>query len=278
MATANARTTSGEERRSNGTHPRGELSGNRPPYQAITVTRSYEGVVRQIAASIRNGQPGSGERLPTERELSTAFGVSRGVIREAIKVLGALGLVEARQGSGIYVLNSIPTVTRAFTLSVSPDAESVERLFEFRRTLEADAARFAALRRSDAELATIEAAADATAGALEMESWSEFSVADNTLHAAIARASGNPFFEVAVATARQMQLDVVPLIGDRVGSMRSAVAHHCTIVQAIAARDPDAAAGAMAEHIVYTARAVVMENSPVSPSPVKPRMTSEEPA
>ncbi len=76
--------------------------------------------MRQIAASIRNGQIGNGGRLPTERELSAAFRVSRGVIREAIKVLGALGLVEARQGSGIYVLNTVPTVTRAFTLSVSP--------------------------------------------------------------------------------------------------------------------------------------------------------------
>jgi DNA-binding FadR family transcriptional regulator len=267
MSMANASTTSGEERRSNGTLPGEGLSGQ-PPYQAITVTRSYEGVVRQIAASIRNGQPGSGERLPTERELSTAFGVSRGVIREAVKVLGALGLVEARQGSGIYVLNSIPTVTRAFTLSVSPDAESIEQLFEFRRTLEADAARFAALRRSDAELETMRAAAEATARALETEGWSDFGVADNAFHAAIARASGNPFFEVAVATARQMQQDVVPLIGDRSGSMRSAVVHHWAIFEAIAARDPDAAAGAMAEHIIYTANAVVSENMSVAMSTV----------
>jgi DNA-binding FadR family transcriptional regulator len=267
MSTANARTTSGEVGRPNGAHPGDDLTGSRPPYQAIVITRSYEGVVRQIAASIRSGRLSSGERLPTERELGVAFGVSRGVIREAIKVLGALGLVEARQGSGIYVLNTVPTVTRAFTLSVSPDAESIERLFEFRRTLEVDAAGFAALRRSDEGLAAIEASAEATAHALETDNWSEFGVADNAFHGAVARASGNPFFEVAVATARQMQQDVVPLIGDRAGSMRSAVAHHRAIVEAIAARDSDAAARAMADHIVYTARAVVMENIS-APAPV----------
>jgi GntR family transcriptional regulator, transcriptional repressor for pyruvate dehydrogenase complex len=233
-------------------------------------------VVRQIAASIRNGQIGSGGRLPTERELSAAFGVSRGVIREAIKVLGALGLVEARQGSGIYVLNTIPTVTRAFTLSVSPDAESVERLFEFRRTLEADAAGYAALRRTDEDATAIEAAAEATALALETASWSDFGVADNAFHAAIARASGNPFFEVAVATARQMQQDVVPLIGDRAGSMRQAVAHHHAIARAISTGDAGEAARAMTEHIGYTANAVVMENIPRStPVSATPHVNGE---
>ena len=209
------------------------------------------------------GRSSSGERLPTERELSSTFGVSRGVIREAIKVLGALGLVEARQGSGIYVRNNVPTVTRAFTLSVSPDAESIERLFEFRRTLEVETARLAALRRSDDELAAIAAAAEATARALDSGDWGEFGVADNAFHAAVARASGNPYLEVAVATAREMQQDVVSLISDRAGSVTSAVVHHHAIVEAISTRQPDAAGRAMADHIVYTEHAVT-QNIPSS--------------
>ncbi len=242
--------------------PGGSPGGGRP-YHAITVTRSYEGVVRQIAASIQMGQIGQGERLPTERELSIAFEVSRGVIREAIKVLGALGLVEARQGSGIYVLNTVPTVTRAFSLSVSPDTESVERLFEFRRTLEVESAALAAVRRSERQLADIVAASDATIRAVEASELDAFGTYDNAFHAAIARASGNPYFEVAVATARQMQQDVVPLISDRIGSVRSAIQHHQAIAEAIAARDPDAAAREMAEHIRYTANAVT-ERFPVT--------------
>jgi len=226
------------------------------PYHAITVTRSYEGVVRQIAASIRNGEIGGGERLPTERELSAAFGVSRGVVREAIKVLGALGMVEARQGSGIFVLNTVPTITRAFTLSVSPDRESVERLFEFRRTLEVESAALAALRRTDAELAAIVAASEASARAVESDDLETFGVHDNAFHAAIARASGNSYFEVAVATARQMQVEVVPLISDWAGSFPAATVHHRAIAEAIGARDPDAAAHAMADHILGTAQAV----------------------
>jgi DNA-binding FadR family transcriptional regulator len=251
----NASTASGTVRREAPESPPRE-PGSRSSYQAITVTRSYEGVVHQIAASIRDGRIGSGDRLPTERELSSAFGVSRGVVREAVKVLGALGLVEARQGSGIYVLNDIPTVTRAFTLSVSPDTESVERLFEFRRTLEVEAAALAAMRRTGAQLEEILAASEATARAVELGDLDAFVVFDNVFHGAVARASGNPYFEVAVATARQMQQDVVPFISDRIGSVRSAILHHRAISEAIGTRDPEAAARAMAEHIVYTAGAV----------------------
>jgi GntR family transcriptional repressor for pyruvate dehydrogenase complex len=256
MSMTNTSSAFGSVRRSEAAHPGDDAASGRSPYQAITVTRSYEGVVRQIAESIRAGQISSGERLPTERELSFAFGVSRGVVREAIKVLGALGLVEARQGSGIYVRNNIPTVTRAFTLSVSPDAESIERLFEFRRTLEVETARLAALRCSNDEIAAIAAAADATARALDSGDWGEFGLADNAFHAAVARASGNPYLEVAVATAREMQRGVVSLISDRAGSVTSAVAHHHAIVEAISARQPDAAGRAMADHIAYTANAV----------------------
>jgi DNA-binding FadR family transcriptional regulator len=264
MAMASAGTTFGAGRQSDVAHPRDDVAPGKSSYQTITVTRSYEGVVRQIAESIRTRQLSRGERLPTERELSSTFGVSRGVIREAIKVLGALGLVEARQGSGIYVRTNVPTITRAFTLSVSPDAESIERLFEFRRTLEVETARLAALRRSDGELAAIAAAADATARALESGDWDAFGVADNAFHAAVARASGNPYLEIAVATAREMQQGVIALISDRTGSVTSAVVHHHAIVEAIATRQPDAAAQAMADHIAYTAHAVTLE----FPSPI----------
>lgn len=257
MSTTSAKSSTGNGGRSGQIDPRASHLPDRSPYRAITISRSYEGVVRQIAALIRDGELRRGERLPTERELSAAFGVSRGVVREAIKVLGALGLVEVRQGSGIYVLSTVPTVTRAFTLSVSPDTESVEQLFEFRRTLEVEAASLAAVRRTDAQLADIVEAAAATAWAFEAGDLEAFGAYDDLFHAAVARASDNPYFEVAVATARQMQQDVVPLISDRIGSVRAAIQHHRAIGEAIGLRDAAAAACAMAEHIIYTAKAVM---------------------
>jgi DNA-binding FadR family transcriptional regulator len=256
MSLTNASITFDAVRRPEVAHPRDVAARGRSPYQAITVTRSYEGVDRQIAESIRKGQIHSGERLPTERELSSTFGVGWGVIREAIKVLGALGLVEARQGSGNYVRNNVPTVTRALSFSDSPDTESIERLFEFRRTLEVETARLAALRRSYDELAAITAAAEVTPRALASGDWGEFGVADNAFHAAVARASGNAYLKVAVATAREMLQDVALLILDRVGSLTSAVVHHHAIVEAISTCQPNAAGPSMADHIINTENAV----------------------
>ena len=83
-------------------------------FSAVTVVRPYEQIVRQIQAAIRDNALVEGDRLPTERELAETFGVSRSVVREAIKVLSAQGMVESRQGSGLYVRNRpIESVSRA---------------------------------------------------------------------------------------------------------------------------------------------------------------------
>jgi hypothetical protein len=78
MSMTNASATVGAVRRSEVAHPSDDPARGRSPYQASTVTGSYDGVFRQIAESIRNRQISSGEPLPTERGLSSAFGVSRG--------------------------------------------------------------------------------------------------------------------------------------------------------------------------------------------------------
>src|SRR5215211_1137494 len=129
-------------------------------FKSVTVTRSYEQVVKQVGDAIQRGALPRGQKLPTERELADSFGVSRGVVREAVKVLTTMGLVESRQGSGTYVrTDPLPAVTHALTLSVEPEEHAIGRLFEFRQALEALAARRAAERRSDAQAASIVAAA-----------------------------------------------------------------------------------------------------------------------
>lgn len=226
-------------------------------FKAVTATRSYEAVVRQVETAIRSGKIDRGQRLPTERQLSEAFSVSRGVIREAVKVLEAMGLVEARQGSGIYVRNdTIPSVTRAFILSVSPDAESLDRLFEFRRGIEAEAARFAAIRHGEEHIADMERALLAIEQALDPLDWTTFRENDSRFHDAITRASGNPYLGVAIATTHDMQRDVVNLIAAEAGSIRTAIMQHREIFEAIRTGNPDLAGQMMASHVTYTADAV----------------------
>jgi len=240
-------------------------------FNSVTVVRPYEQIVKQIQQAIREGKLPRGSKLPTERELSETFGVSRSVVREAIKVLDAIGLVESRQGSGIYVrLDPIPTVTRAFILSVSPDAESVDRLFEFRQGLEMEAARLAAGRRTDIHLDAMQAALDLIDLSTEPLDWDRFGDSDIQFHERVAEASGNPYLQVAIATAREMQRDIVSLFAEEVGSMREAVSHHRAIAEAIRARDGARAATAMGEHISYTARVVQAQIAVKSGKPSLP--------
>ena len=81
-------------------------------FTSVTVERSYEHIVKQIVEGIHSGRLQRGQKLPTERDLGVSFGVSRSVVREALKVLMAQGLVESRQGSGVFVRNNpIPAIS-----------------------------------------------------------------------------------------------------------------------------------------------------------------------
>lgn len=221
---------------------------------AVTVTRSYEQVAQQIEAQIRGGELVRGQKLPTEREMGEQFSVSRGVVREAIKVLSAMGLVESRQGSGIYVRNNpIPSISQALTLSVTPETASVQRLFEFRESLEALAAHYTALRRTDEQLAEIHAIMAENARSIETNDWNLFSETDQSLHLAIADAADNPYLHAVLSATRQMQRDVMRLLARRSGVLAIAVGHHERIVAAITAGDAVAAVEAMREHMQYSA-------------------------
>jgi GntR family transcriptional repressor for pyruvate dehydrogenase complex len=227
-------------------------------FSAVTVVRPYEQIVRQIQEAIRDDGLAEGDRLPTERELAETFGVSRSVVREAIKVLSAQGLVESRQGSGLYVRNRpIESVSRAIVLSVSPDSDAVERLFEFRRLLEVDAARLAAERATPEQIAQLDEALGRYAPRPDGQpNWESFSEVDETIHSIIAAAAGNPYLEVMVASVRGMMQDVVVLVADHPGSIDEAMRHHRSICAAIAARDNVRAAQEMDQHVAYTASVV----------------------
>ncbi len=227
-------------------------------FSAVTVVRPYEQIVHQIQVAIRDNELSEGDRLPTERELAETFGVSRSVVREAIKVLSAQGLVEARQGSGLYVRNRpVESVTRAIVLSVAPEGDAVDQLFEFRRLLETDAARLAAERATPEQ---IDELADLIARyQIEPESppnWDRFAEVDEAVHRLISVAARNPYLEVMVASVRGMMQDVVGLIADHPGSIEEAMRHHGCIVEAIARRDGDRAAEEMERHVAYTASVV----------------------
>lgn len=162
------------------------------PFSPVTSgARLSDQVAEQLAAEIRRGGLAPGDRLPTEARLVEQFGVSRTVVREAVSRLKSLGLVDSRQGSGVFVRQPSSFAPLQFEAAHAASQEAVIQMVEVRRALEAEVAALAAQRRSAADLRRIEAAVQALEDAVQRggNGVSE----DVRLHRAIAEAAGNPF-------------------------------------------------------------------------------------
>src|SRR4029453_12712716 len=111
----------------------------------IKSTRIYEEIVRQVKAMIAEGRLKGGDRLPPERDLAEKFVVSRTSVREALRALESLGLIEIRPGEGTFVREmSVEWLVEPLALVMASQREAIGELFEARRVLEPAIAALAA--------------------------------------------------------------------------------------------------------------------------------------
>jgi DNA-binding FadR family transcriptional regulator len=194
--------------------------------------------------------------MPTEHELAGQLGTSRTVVREAVKILSALGRVRAQKGRGLYVADDegMLGTGRWGSFFLPTDLDHVYSLFEFRRAQEMETSRLAARRATPAELRAIEEAAGRCREGFETGREELFNEGDDAFHTALAAASHNMFLQVAVREARRLQAQssLIGLRGSVGGHAAKAVEEHDAIWQAIRAGDPEAAAQAAAAHIDNT--------------------------
>lgn len=205
-----------------------------------------------LRGMISTGRLEAGQRFPPEGELCAELGVSRGSLREAVRMLAALGVVESRHGSGVYVSALRPEEligSLRLTVDLLPLSGLLE-MYEVRRVLEAHAASQAAARVDDglrAELLGLCTAMEAT------DDVEEAAALDATFHTRIARAGGSPtlvaFLDVLRTRSRSYQMFGMP---DGPTIMRISNAAHRAIAEAVAGRDPAAAATAAGAHVAQT--------------------------
>jgi len=182
-----------------------------------------------------------GDRLPAERELMGALAVGRSTVREVIRQLQALGVVESRKGSGTYLLRTVSTATVHMPLSFDAAhlRDALLQTLDVRRGLEAEASALAALRRTEADLAVIEARLD------EMERvHHEKGTAgreDLAFHLAIYDATHNALFPQLLEQMREAFESFWAKPFDRPDFARRSFPFHRELFDAIAARDADAA-------------------------------------
>lgn len=213
----------------------------------------YQQVARSIAASIAEGRYVPGDRLPSERGLADAFGVSRPTIRDAMIALEFQGLVEARQGSGVYV-----------TTRVKPEDDAAEaeigalELTEARRLFEGEACALAAAAIAEDQVAALERIArdlDRHAGAEEGERL------ERDFHLAVAHATRNAAIVAAVeeiwTLRRQFPDCSAQLRRVRLADPDSFAEDHHRIVAALRKRDPKEARRMIHDHLNRTVEALL---------------------
>ncbi|MGW8554701.1 FadR/GntR family transcriptional regulator [Streptomyces tubercidicus] len=210
--------------------------------------------IKQLRRRIADGELVAGQKLPTERVLSQTLGVSRSSLREAIRALTVVGVLEARQGDGTYVTNLGPQLLLdAFSVLVDlspPGAEG--NLLAVRRVLESTAAAQAAAVIPEVELETLAecvAAMHQAASGVDAR-LEDYLNADIQFHSVIAHASGNPVLAALVESLGSRTLgtrlwrgQVDPSIFPRAHD------EHVAIIQALRARDPVLAGALAASHI-----------------------------
>ncbi|MET9914101.1 FCD domain-containing protein [Streptomyces sp. NPDC006476] len=215
----------------------------------------YEVVAERILEFIAESRLLPGDRIPTEKDLALQLGTSRGVVRDAVKILSALGRVRVHKGRGLFVADEDGMlITSRWAGFFRPvDLDHVLMLFEFRRVQETVAAKLAATRATPAELRTIEVAMQQCRHGYVHGEVDVFNQADDDFHAAVAAASHNPFLGSAVREARQLQRQSSAIVHDTIGEgTAAAVEEHETIYRAIRDGRPDEAAAATAVHLDRT--------------------------
>jgi GntR family transcriptional repressor for pyruvate dehydrogenase complex len=218
--------------------------------QPLKSVRLYEQIAVAIRGRIVAGDLAQGERLPNEREIASSYGVSRNVVREAIRALAKDGLVEVRQGSGTYIANGTSNAlgdSLGLALSLGGDSFNLSHLIEIRTIIEPTVAGLAATRATAEDVAALDREIEIMDASFD--DVDRFIASDHRFHVAIAKATQNHlvplilFPVVDVLNEQRKRLFFV------VHSATSAQAFHRRILAAIRKRDSAAAVEAMRGHL-----------------------------
>jgi GntR family transcriptional regulator, transcriptional repressor for pyruvate dehydrogenase complex len=217
--------------------------------------RLSEEVSGDLQRRIARGDLKPGDRLPTEKVLGEAFGVSRAVVREAVARLKADGLVETRQGSGAFVVEAPKTINLRFWKGAGPELNELRDIFELRAMVEGAVAELAAQRRDKKDLKAMAEHLQAMDDA--MAEGRDGTEADDNFHIAMARATHNSYIGRLVEFLGRHFSDSRKLSwhGTRkeLAHPHEAQREHRALFEAISRSDPEAARRCAQEHLRGTA-------------------------
>lgn len=245
-----------------------------------TETRSQTDVVVDgIKAMITSGRLGPGSRLPIEKNLAVELNVSRGSLREGVRALALMGVLETRQGDGTYVTSldaSLLLAPMSFLVDLNGDADA-SHLQAVRRVLETEAAGRAALKIEQEALDRAAEILEAVEPIIESsteEGFERFIGADIEFHRVIAGASGNPALEalIEVLATRTVRSRLWRAISEK-GALPATHREHLAILHALRQHDPEAARLRMGTHLLAVQD--FLRDHPTAEALIEPRAAAQ---
>jgi GntR family transcriptional repressor for pyruvate dehydrogenase complex len=200
-----------------------------------------------VADSLRPG-----DKLPSERVLAGRMGVSRTVIREAIRVLSDRGLVKVKSGCGTYVQelsHKDAAASLELFLKLRQGAQPFQDVYEVRRMIEVEAAGLAAQRATSRDYSAMEAAIEGMAA--HKDDPDRFTTYDVAFHAAVAGATHNEIISVLFGPIAVLLGEMVRASLGAPQAVETGLRHHLKIIQQIKSRDPEKAKRAMRTHLEH---------------------------
>lgn len=214
----------------------------------VSRTTLVDEVIAAIRGMLDEEGWSTGTRLPSEHQLSIQLGVGRSTVREALRVLGHLGLVQSRSGLGTFVVGKELAMRQS---APDQEAEALSQFFEFRRATEPVAARLAAERRSTAALLAIKASWQACSTGAPDSTVAVFTALDYSFHFSIFEAGENQFLIDAYRAVRPSFIKYVGMVLE-LGPLTRMMHFHDKLIEAIDRQDSLAAVRAVEENFVDT--------------------------
>jgi GntR family transcriptional repressor for pyruvate dehydrogenase complex len=215
------------------------------PLRPVSRPRLYEQVAQQILAWVRDTDLKAGDRLPPERDLAARLGVSRATVSQALVAMEVVGIVHVRHGDGAVLVDS--SGSSRLVDALRRHAQQLPDIIDAREALESKLAALAAVRRTEEDLARIDAALadmerDIEAGGRGVDG-------DESFHGAVTLAGHSPLLHKLMSEISDLIRETRIESLSQPGRPRESLEGHRTIADAIRDRDPDAAAAAMRAHV-----------------------------
>jgi DNA-binding FadR family transcriptional regulator len=220
-------------------------------FAPVSVARASSSIADQIRQAIVTGKLTEGERLPPERELAEQFGVSRVTVRDALRALEAMGLIEVRVGARGGAFVTVPTgsiVGQTMSDMMMMSAVSPEDIVEARLVVELGTVTLACARATDEDIAELREHGERSAEAIEAKTYTRELSWD--FHALVAKAAHNGAIEGLTSSFRS-SLSLHPIrTREGVRAYALTVEEHARIFEAIRQRDGETARREMATHLL----------------------------